>query len=416
MAWFKRTEKRSGEDMKPHKNVETSACDEVAGGLGLLAKLLKLNGYGALSQSPFFAAINLISNSIAQMGWNTKTYDETEVPDNFYVNHLFDNCNQTQFMFIKSIIKDVLLFGNGFAYIQRDRTGKPKNLIYLPHGECNIVYNKITGTLFYQIPKISKSLVEPINVLHIFINSKDGINGISVLDYAYNTINLNANAEKAAQEYFSSGLLVKGILSTSSPRLTKDQRNGIRESWNESQLGNGVGIPVLEQGMTYQPISSNSRDAQLLETRLYNVTEVARWFNISPVLLGDYSKVAYNSLEESQRQFVVNCLAPYVTVMEQELNRKLIMPSDKYTYYIDIAEESIIAQDKKSQAEYLGVLIDKAIITPNEARELLGYAPIDGGDILYRPFTDINQNTINSENKVNAETDKNTKNENNEEE
>lgn len=397
MSWFNfRKEKRNNE---PHIEHTESACDEVLGGLGLLSKLMKLNGYGALSQSPFFAAINLISNSVAQMDWNIKAYNEDEISDKFYAKHLFDNCLLTKFMLIKNMIKDVLIHGNGYAYIERDQSGKPKNLIYLPFGEANIVYNKVTGSLFYQIPKISRSLVEPINVLHLLMHSKNGIEGISVLDFASNTISLNGSAEKACSTYFSSGMTVQGILSTDTPRLTKDQRNSIRDAWNESTLGQGSGLAVLEGGMKYSPVSSNARDSQLLETRLYNVTEVSRWFNISPVLLGDYSKVAYNSLEESQNQFVVNCLAPYVQMLEEELNRKVIMPSDKSKYYIDIAEESIIAQDKKSQAEYLGTLIDKAIITPNEARIQLGYAPMEGGDILYRPFTDVNQNTIGEENK-----------------
>ena len=73
------------------------------------------------------------------------------------------------------------------------------------------------------------------------------------------------------------------------------------------------------------------------------------------------------------------------------------LAGDKNKYYIDILEEAIIAQDKKAQAEYLGTLIDKAIITPNEARKQLGYAPMEGGDDLYRPFTDINQNKINQD-------------------
>ena len=85
MAWFfNRKEKRS-DDMQPHKEVVTSACDEAIGGLGLLQKLLKLNGYGALSQSPFFAGINLISNGVAQMGWEVKSLDGTDIPSNFYV-------------------------------------------------------------------------------------------------------------------------------------------------------------------------------------------------------------------------------------------------------------------------------------------------------------------------------------------
>lgn len=409
MGLFSRKEKRNNE---PHIEVQTNACTEVSTGVGLLQKLLRLNGYGALSQSPFFAGINLISNGVAQMGWEIKTKDETEITDDFYAKHLFDKCLLTQFMLVKNLIKDVLLHGNGFAYIHRDKKGIPVSLEYCPFGDVNIIYNKLKNVLYYQIPRLSSSLIEPINVIHVLIHSKDGISGISILDFASNTIKLNGAAEKASADYFTSGCTVQGILSTDAPRLDKKQRDDIRSAWDNSQMGQGAGIAVLEAGMKYSPVSSNAKDAQLLETRLYNITEVSRWLNISPVLLGDYSKIAYNSLEQSQLQFVVNTLAPYVMMLEQELNRKLIMPKDKNNIYIDILQEDIIAQDKKAQAEYLGTLIDKAIITPNEARNQLGYAPIEGGDILYRPFTDVNQNTINSD--ENTE-DKNTEEDNDEE-
>ena len=164
-------------------------------------------------------------------------------------------------------------------------------------------------------------------------------------------------------------------------------------------MGAGAGLAVLEGGMKYTPVSSNSKDAELLETRLFNVQEVARFFNISPVLLGDLSKSSYNSIEQAQLQFVINTLAPYIAMLEQEINNKLIMPSMKYNYYIDIVEEDIIKQDKQSQANYLNTLVNSGILTRNEARKKLGYPPVEGGDELTVSFTDVNQNKVNQEDK-----------------
>lgn len=392
MSWF-RKEKRNNDT--PHKETTTDACSDVNQGIGLLNKLLSLSGYGALSQSPFFAAVNLISNGVAQMSWEVKKKDD-DVPDNGadYINHVFDDCLLTQFMLVKNIIKDVLLNGNGFAYIHRDGKGMPKTLEYVPFGDCTIFWNSVTRKLFYQMPKISKSLIEPINVIHLLMHSANGVQGRSIISFATNTIKLSGNAEKAASEFFGSGMTVQGILSTDAARLTKDQRESIRSAWNESQVGNGSGLAVLEGGMTFTPVSSNSKEAQLLETRLFNVQEIARWFNISPVLLGDLSKTSYNSIEQSQLQFVVNTLSPFVEMLQQELNRKLIMPDDQADYYIDVIEEDIIKQDKAAQASYLNTLVQSGIITRNEARQKLGYTPIEGGDELIVAYTDISQNTI----------------------
>ena len=383
---------------QPHIEVPTDACAIANEGIGLLQKLHNLKGYGALSQSPFFAAINLISSSVGQMHWEVKCKDDGDVPPFFYADKVFDECLLTQFMLVKNLIKDVLLYGNGYAYIHRDNKGVPMSLEYLPFGDCNIVYNKANNTLFYQVPKLTKSLVEPINIIHVVMHSANGIEGKSILSFATNTVKLAGNAEKAASDFFGGGMTVHGILSTESPRLTKDQRESIRNAWNESQIGQGTGIAVLESGMKYQQISSNSKDAQLLESRIFNIQEVARWFNISPVLLGDLSKTSYNNLEQAQLQFVTNTLAPYVLMLEQEINRKLILPKDKNKYYIDIVEEDIIKQDKQSQVNYLNTLVNSGIITRNEARKQLGYSPIEGGDDLIVAYTDINQNKINQNN------------------
>ncbi len=98
-------------------------------------------------------------------------------------------------------------------------------------------------------------------------------------------------------------------------------------------------------------------------------------------------------------------------MLEQEINRKLILPKDKNKYYIDVVEEDIIKQDKQSQVNYLSTLVDKGIITRNEARKQLGYSPVEGGDELMISYSDPNQNKINPDNQ-----DKNTEEQENEEE
>ena len=400
MNWFWKKENR--DNSHPHKDIPTDACTEVQTGLGLLQKILNTKEYGAMHQSPFFAAVNLISSSIGQMHWEVKSKVDEDIPDNFYVDNLFKDALLTQFTMTKNMIKDVLLHGNGFAYINRDQKGMPVSLTYLPFGDVTIMYNPINRTLFYQVPRLGKSLVEPINIIHINMYSEDGIHGKSILTFAGNTIKLSGNAEKAATDFFASGMSVNGVLSTDVPRLTKDQRQVIAEAWLNSQVGRGSGIAVLENGMKYQPVSSNSKDGQLLETRVFNIQEVARWFNISPVLLGDLTKTSYNNLEQAQLQLVTNTLAPFVQCLEQELNRKLILPKDQAKYYIDIVEEDIIKQDKQSQVNYLSTLVNTGIISRNEARKQLGFGPVDGGDELTVSYTDINQN------KVNQNEDKNT--------
>ena len=221
---FRKNEIRENEQpqVQPYIDKPTDACTEVNQGVGLLNKLLNLKGYDALSQSPFFAAVNLISSSVGQMHWEVKSKTDEEIPSNMYAN-IKDFGLLTQFMLVKNIIKDAILSGNGFAYIHRDKSGKPISLEYLPTSEISIRYNPITKILYYMIPNKNNMLVEPINVIHVLMHSKNGVEGHSLLSFATNTIKLSGNAEKAASEFFSNGMNVHGILSTDSPRQCRRQ-------------------------------------------------------------------------------------------------------------------------------------------------------------------------------------------------
>lgn len=156
-------------------------------------------------------------------------------------------------------------------------------------------------------------------------------------------------------------------------------------------------MAILEAGMSYQAISGNSKDSQLLETRLFNIQDVARFFSINPVLLGDLSHSSYSTIEASLLEFVTHTLYPYITLIENELKRKLIKPSEK-NLYIDLDAGFILKSDKNSQANYLSTLVSSGIMTRNEAREQLGLNAMEGADELIIPFTNIAQNTVGNNN------------------
>lgn len=145
--------------------------------------------------------------------------------------------------------------------------------------------------------------------------------------------------------------------------------------------------------MTYTPLSGNANETQMLETRLFNVAEIARYFNINPVLLGDLSKSSYNTIEAANLEFLTHTLMPYVSMVQDEFNRKLVKPSEA-GITIDLDESYLIKADKDSTAQYLKTLVDSGIITRNEARKQLGYNEMEGCDDLIVPFTNIKDNTI----------------------
>lgn len=368
-------------------------------GLGLMNYQLS-EQLPAVSLSAVFAAIEIISNSIAELPLNVKTKQEnksTLVP-NHPLYHIFDNCVLTKYMMIKMIVSDMLLYGNGLAYIERAQDGTPINLIYCPHGSYSIMYNGESRQLYYIIPSLKRGRIEPIDVIHILKNSVNGVEGKGILFYAQPTLKLASYTEKSAQDYFNSNMHVYGILKQTDVHtpLTEKQRRAIEDAWRKGHGKNGTGMAVIEGGLEYQSVSSNAKDAQLLECRLFNLQDIARFFNINPVLLGDLSHSSYSTIEASLLEFVTHTLYPYITLIENELRRKLIKPSEK-NLYIDLDAGFILKSDKSSQATYLSTLKQSGIITTNEAREQLGLNPIEGGDTLMVAYSDVNQNKINQQ-------------------
>lgn len=387
MGFFSRKENRSQDVPVVDNN-----------GLGL-SNLVNKAQIPSISLSAVFAAVEIISNSVAELPINVKTRedDKTGMVKVHPIYEALNNGITTKFMLLKMLITDMLLYGNGIAYIDRDADGTPLQIVYCPYGTYNINYNANTRQLYYTITSLRRGRIEPIDIIHLVKNSKNGVEGIGVLNYASHTLELAKATEKAAQDYFSSGCHVAGILTTNATRLTRDQRETIRDAWNQAHGNKGTGMAILENGMQYSPVAANSKESQLLETRLFNLNDIARFFSISPVLLGDLSHSSYSTIEASLLEFVTHTLFPYITLIENEFTRKLIKPSEK-NLFIDLDENYIVKSDKQSQANYLSTLVSKGIMTVNEARYQLGLNPMEGGDKLFVAFTDINQNTINNKN------------------
>lgn len=356
-----------------------------------------LRQYGladTLSLSAVYAAVSLISNSIAQIPIHIRD-TETGTILNHPINLALNHGLITKFQLMRGIVGDMLLHGDGLAYIERATDGTPTSLIYCPHGSYNIFYNQHSHQLYYQLPDITKKKVEPINVIHIYKDSKDGVKGRSLNDIAADTLALTNAAESAAKDYYESGCNVDAVLKSSRP-LTNEQRTDIKTQWMSARSqngGRGTNIAVLGSDLDYTPIGTTASEAQLLETRAFNIDEIARYFNISPQLLGDLDHTQYGSLEQAQLDFVMHCLHPYIAMIEDEFNRKLLKPSES-NLHIDLDENHLMKADKAATATYLSTLTNAGIMSINEARHMIELAPVDGGDDLIIPYTKVDDNKI----------------------
>lgn len=357
------------------------------------------NSYTAMNISAVYRATEIISDSIAMLPIRVRqsSKEHKNELENHPLNLVFQFKDSIlgKYNFIKLLIQSVLLRGNGYAYIHRGRDGRVIGLQYLEEGDVTINYDKRKQSLYYSCSIISAKKIEPINMLHLVKNSYDGINGISVISYATRTLKLAHNTENSANSFFTNGCNLSGVL-TVQGQVSDKQREDIRKSWNQAYSKGGNGLAILQGNMSYQPIQLSAADSQLLESREYNVEDIARFFGISPVLLGVLTHSSLSSVEAIQNQFLLHTLSPYITMIEEEFTRKLILPSEG-DIKIDFDETALLKADKQALANYYSTLIDKGILCVNEVRNELGYSEIEGGDRHLIAYTDIDQNTINKD-------------------
>ena len=274
----------------------------------------------SMTLSAVFCGVEMISNSIAQLPIQIKDKEGNVIEH--YLDSVFKSGMLTKFNLIKQLVVDMILQGNGLCFINR-KNGRPDSLIYLPKGTYSINYVQETRKLTYTIPSVSGKPVLPKDVIHIVKNSNDGIIGKGLLYFASRALGIANSAEKQAENYFGSGAGINGLLK-SSKHLSKKQQQEIQQSWNNAHSGpNSNGIAVLPVDLDWIQIGNSASDAQLLETRLFSVQEVARFLCISPVLLMDLSHSSYSTLEASQLEFLTHTLQTYVEILQDEFNRKL---------------------------------------------------------------------------------------------
>lgn len=230
----------------------------------------------------------------------------------------------------------------------------------------------------------------PKDIIHLTKTTRDGINGMSVMHFAKNAVDLAKSAEDAASQFFESGMNVQGLLMCKTA-MTEKQRNDIRNSW---AAGRGkTTLQVLPMGMDYQVLGVDAAKGQLLESRQHESVEIARFFGVPVQLIQSGEKLTYNSLEQLNLLFLQHTLMPYIAVIESEFSRKLFI--DQPNLIVDMDEnEFLLRTDKKSTGEYLSKLVGGGILTVNEARKELGYGEVEDGNELHIAYSDASKAEI----------------------
>lgn len=356
----------------------------------------------ALQLSAVYRAVDLISGAVAMLPITLFANGRRVEDDLSYLINYEPNFISTHFQLFKTIVIDMLQKGNAFLWIRRDTRGVVEELRYLKPEEVKILYNETTNRKRFRIKYVSED-IDNEDMIHLMNYTEDGVKGISVLHNARRSLGISWASEQTAENYFEKGGAVTGVLSSKNV-LNPKQKEEVRTQWNEVMAVDGGGIAVLGADMTFQPITLSASDAQLLETRHFNVEEIARFYGISPTLLGDLTKSSYATFEATSLDFLTNCLQPRLTNIEQEFNLKLLSRVEKQRQgkHFAFETEDLLRCTKTEMAQYYSDLINNGVMSVNEVRRKLDFEPVDGGDEHYiqlnmTTLTGVQNNTENEQ-------------------
>lgn len=355
-----------------------------------------VNEKTAMQMSAVYACVRIIAEAIAQIPLNVYrlTADGGKGKDLrhplFFLLHDEPNPEMTSFIFRETLMSHLLLWGNAYAQIIRNGKGEVVGLYPLMPDRMQVDRNE-TGNLVYTYTKYydevgAKHAFEQITlpayqVLHIPGLGYDGLIGYSPIAMARNAIGMSMAAEDFGATFFANGATPGGVLEH--PGIVKDPER-LRESWHAQFSGkNSHNIAVLEEGMTFKPMSIPPEEAQFLETRKFQIDEIARIFRVPPHMVGDLEKSSFSNIEQQSLEFVKYTVGPWVARWEQSLSQALLLPSEKTRYTIKYNLDGLLRGDYESRMNGYAVGRQNGWLSANDIRELENMNKIpaeEGGD------------------------------------
>ena len=357
-----------------------------------------VNERSAMQMTAVYACVRILSEAIAGLPLHLYEYDcdgskEKAVEHPLYfLLHDEPNKEMTSFVFRETLMTHLLLWGN--AYAQVIRNGKGEVIALYPLMPNRMEVNRTDkGQLYYQYttssddaPTVegSTAVLMPEDVLHIPGLGFDGLVGYSPIAMAKNAIGLAIATEEYGAKFFANGAAPSGVLEH--PGTIKDPQR-VRDAWMSQFSGsrNAGKVAVLEEGMKYTPISISPEQAQFLETRKFQINEIARIFRVPPHMVGDLEKSSFSNIEQQSLEFVKYTLDPWVIRWEQSLQRTLLSSEEKKRYYFKFNLEGLLRGDYASRMTGYATARQNGWMSANDIRELenLDRIPAELGGDLY---------------------------------
>ncbi len=349
-----------------------------------------VNEKSAMTFSAVWASVRILSETIASLPWNVYTSEDESpmvVPSHPITKVLRrPNAMMTSMTFRETMMANLALHGNAFAFIERDGAARVTQMI--PVHPLRVEIKVVQNEKFYHVDK--KEVYSDFEMIHVCGLSFDGVMGISPIKAARETFGIGLAANQFGAQFFGNGANVGGVL-THPGRLSDEAYTRIKNSWANSYggLGNAHKTAILEEGMKIERMTIPPDQAQFLQTRVFQVEEVARWFLIPPHMIGDLKNSATRAnVEEQGIQFVRNTIRPYAVRWEEEFTLKLF--GSESAFFVQFNLEGLLRGDIKSRYDAYAVGRQWGWLSVNDIRKKEQLPDVDGGDIYLQPLNMVN--------------------------
>ncbi len=351
----------------------------------------------AMQMTAVYSCVRILAEAVAGLPLHLYRYTEEGGKEKavdhplYLLLHDEPNPEMSSFVFRETLMTHLLLWGNAYAQIIRNGKGEVIALYPLMANRMSVNRDD-KGRLYYQYTRSSDEAnptknstvnLEPSDVLHIPGLGFDGLVGYSPIAMAKNAIGLAIATEEYGSKFFANGAAPSGVLEH--PGTIKDPAR-VRDSWQQTFGGsaNSNKIAVLEEGMKYTPISISPEQAQFLETRKFQINEIARIFRVPPHMVGDLEKSSFSNIEQQSLEFVKYTLDPWVIRWEQSIQRTLLTPAEKKNLFVKFNVEGLLRGDYASRMNGYATARQNGWMSANDIRELENLDRIpseDGGDL-----------------------------------
>lgn len=348
----------------------------------------------ALRFSAVYACIKFIAGTIASLPRNvyTKIDNGREIDrehDQYFLLKASPNNYSTSQSFFFAIIAQACSYGNGYARIFRNPiTGRPEKYevkqsrFVTPFWDGN-------NDLWYHVnnPKGDDEIISWLNMIHLPWAPMDGIMSKSPIRIAADNIAAGIAATQFGRKFYENGSHLGGVIRLKNKLESQEAVERLRSSWKDKYAGGEkVGeIAVLEDDAAFDKFGMALSDAQFIETRKFQVQEIARIFGLPPDVIGDMGRATYSNVNHNAIAVVQKTLLPLITALESDINLKSFRQNEFGTKYFKIETKGLLRGDLETRAIWYKTLFYTSAISPNEIRALEDMNAYEGGDEFYSP-------------------------------